>query len=160
MIRSSVKMEYPGHLENLSKFFSELRVPQKVPNSDISYVTYHMSHMISRQTSYLALYRYSSSNLTTERTWTRVRTWVRVRVRFRSRLGHGHKIFWEFGHGLGSGHGHEIFKDFGHGLGRGLGQSHDFGHGHDFRHGYVRKSRTRTNFGHTFPLISGWPVYH
>ena len=83
-------------------------------------------------------------------------------------FGHGHKIFWEFGYGLGHGlapgkifnfglgfgHGHEIFKDFGHG--HGLGQSHDFGRAHDFGHGHVRKSRTRTrtNFGHACPLIS------
>ena len=46
-----------------------------------------------------------------------------------------------------NGHGH----DFGHGL----EQSHDFGRGHDFGHGHVRKPRTRTNFGHACPLISG-----
>jgi len=64
-----------------------------------------------------------------ERTQTRLRTWVRVRVRVRSRLGHGHIVFWDFG------------------LGHGLGQA------------YVRKprtqARTRTNFGHACPLISG-----
>ena len=49
----------------------------------------------------------------------------------------------------------DIFKDFGHGLGHGLGQSHDFGHGYDIGHGHDRKSRTRTNFGHACPLISG-----
>ena len=49
---------------------------------------------------------------------------VHVRVRVRSRLGDGHKIF------------------------------RDFGHGHDFGHEYVRKPRTRTYFGHACPLIS------
>ena len=58
-----------------------------------------------------------------------------------------------------NGHGHDfgpdIFKDFRDGLGHGLGQSHDFGHRYDIGHGHDRKSRTRTNFGHACPLISG-----